>query len=128
MMRQQGITLIGAIFVLVIVSLLGKYLINIAGIQHQTSLLALQSARAYHAASAGIEWGNAKIINGGGSCQAEVTLTVNAFTTTVNCTKLGDYIEDLETLSLYQLTAQSEYGSYGDTDYISRKLEVTIHD
>ena len=57
MNNQKGITLIGAIFVLVIVSLLGQYLVSISSVQRQTSLLALQSSRAYQAANAGIEWG-----------------------------------------------------------------------
>lgn len=130
MKTQRGITLVGAIFVLIIVSLLGQYLLNIAGVQRQTSLLALQSARAYQAANAGIEWGSFQIINNGGNCIASTTLTpvVNNFTTTVNCNQLGSYSEDVDTVNIYRLTSQSQYGTYGQIDYVSRQLQVIIHD
>ncbi len=129
MIRQQGITLIGAIFVLIIVSLLGQYLVNIAGVQQKTSLLALQSARAYHAANAGIEWGIDRVINSA-TCVASTTLSpaISNFTVIVNCQLLGSYSENTVTKNVYFITANSAYGSYGDTDYVARSLEVSIHD
>ena len=130
MIRQQGITLIGAIFVLIIVSLLSQYLVNIAGVQRQTSILALQSARAYHAANAGVEWGVDQIINNAGICVASTTLSPNIsnFTVTVNCQLLGNYSENIISKNVYRITANSNRGSYGDFDYVARTLEVTIHD
>lgn len=130
MNKQKGITLVGAIFILIIVSLLGQYLINITGVQRQTSLLALQSARAFQAANAGIEWGMDRIINGAGSCVASTTLTPNItnFSTTVSCTQLGSYTEDSDTVAVYRISALSEYGSYGQIGYVSRELETIIHD
>ena len=129
MIYQKGITLIGAIFVLVIVSLLGQYLVNITGVQRQISLLTLQSTRAFHAANAGIEWGIDSIINGGGSCSASTALSPNIsnFTTTVSCTELGNYSEDTETITIFRISSLSEYGSYGQIDYVSRELETIIH-
>ncbi|MBL4705966.1 MAG: hypothetical protein JKY54_15685 [Flavobacteriales bacterium] len=129
MNKQKGITLIGAIFVLVIVSLLGQYLVNITGVQRQTSLLALQSARAYQAANAGIEWGIERIINSA-SCVASTTLTPNIanFTTTVSCNTVGTYNEDGTVFTIFRITSESEYGSYGQIDYVSREIETIIHD
>jgi MSHA biogenesis protein MshP len=130
MNKQSGITLIGAIFVLVIVSLLGQYLVNIASVQQRTTILALQSARAYQTANAGIEWGISRIINSGGSCVANTTLSpnINNFTITVSCQLLGSYSENTITQNVYQITAKSEFGSYGNPDYISRTMQTTIHD
>jgi len=129
MMKQQGITLIGAIFVLIIVSLLGQYLINIAAISRQNTILALQSARASQAANAGIEWAVSQIINGN-NCAASTTLTlaINNFVTTVSCTQLGTYEEDSENSSVYRITSQSKYGSYGQIDYVSRQIQAIVHD
>jgi len=129
MNKQKGITLVGAIFVLVIVSLLGQYLINITGVQRQTSLMTLQSARAYQAARAGIEWGVERIINSA-SCVASTTLTPNMtnFTTTVSCNAVGTYNEDGTEFTIYRITSESEYGSYGQIGYVSRELESIIHD
>ncbi|MFW5426918.1 MAG: pilus assembly protein MshP [Methylophagaceae bacterium] len=130
MNKQSGITLIGAIFVLVIVSLLGQYLVNITSVQQRTTILALQSARAYQTANAGIEWGISRIINSGGSCAANTTLSpnINNFTIIVSCQLLGGYSENIISQNVYQITAKSEFGSYANPDYVSRTLQTTIHD
>ncbi|PHS68897.1 MAG: hypothetical protein COB23_08275 [Methylophaga sp.] len=129
MNKQSGITLIGAIFVLIIVSLLGQYLVNIAGVQQRTSLLTLQSARAYQAAKAAIDWGAASI-DGNDVCPAtpptQFALIPN-FTVTLTCSLLGHYEENLTSTNIYQLTAKADYGAYGQHDYVSRTLDVTIH-
>jgi len=132
MIKQQGITLIGAIFVLIIVSLLGQYLVTISAVQRQTSLLALQSARAYQAANAGIEWavGHATFCNSG-------TLSINNFNVTVTSTldvnspynegKKDIAGNDINT-TICQVKSQAQYASYGSIDFVSRSIEVTIHD
>ena len=133
MIKQQGITLIGAIFVLIIVSLLGQYLINISAVQRQTSLLALQSARAYQAANAGIEWA----IGHTTFCKSDPPFTLNNFNVTVtsvpddnnpyNEGKKDELGVDINT-NICKIKSQAEYGNYGNIDYVSRTLEVTIHD
>jgi MSHA biogenesis protein MshP len=130
MKKQMGFSLIAAIFVLIIVSLLGQYLVKVTGVQRQTSLLALQSARANQTANAGLEWGIEQITNHSGSCSASTTLSpkLHNFTTTVSCTQLGSYDENGTIKSIYRLTAHSVYSSYGSLDYVSRKLQAIIHD
>jgi MSHA biogenesis protein MshP len=129
MKNQKGITLIGAIFVLIIVSLLGTYMVKIYSVQQKTSILALQSARAYQTANAGIEWGIANVVNNG-SCVASTSLTPNIdnFSVTVTCQHLGSYSENINTKSVYLITAKSEYSDYSNPDYISRRMQTTIHD
>lgn len=130
MNKQLGITLIGAIFVLIIVSLLGQYLVSISSVQRQTSLLSLQSARAYQAASAGIEWNIAEVI-ASNSCPASPPTNFTSligFTITSNCNSLGSFDENGVITTIYHLTVTSKFGSYGQADYVSRNLEVIIHD
>lgn len=130
MSKQKGITLIGAIFVLVIVSLLGIYLVKITGAQRQMVLMNLQSARAYQAANAGIEWGIARLINSN-SCTNTTNLDskLNGFNVSVSCTLLqaGGYDEAGETINVYQITSSSVFGNYTDTNYTSRELETIVH-
>lgn len=128
--QQKGITLIGAVFVLIIVSLLGSYLVNIYAVQQKTSVLALQTARAYQTANAGIEWGIARVINSGGSCIASTVLSpkLNNFTVTVNCQLLGSYTESTITRNVYLITASSQFNDYSSPDYVSRTMQTTIHD
>lgn len=129
MTNQKGITLVGAIFVLVIVSLLGRYLINITGVQRQTSIMTLQSARAYQAANTGIEWGIDRIINGPNICLANQVLQAPAianFNITVSCINLGAINEDGVIRTVYQITSESTHGVYGQQDFVSRELQATV--
>ena len=127
--QQKGMTLIGAIFILVIVSLLGQFLVNISSVQRQTSILALQSARAYHTANAGLEWGIAQVVVSN-NCVANTTLApaINNFTTTVTCSEHGNFTENTQTVKVFLITSQSGYGNFGEPDYVSRTLEVKVHD
>jgi MSHA biogenesis protein MshP len=127
MIKQTGFSLIGAIFILVIVSLLGQYLLGITGVQRQTSLLALQSARAYQTANAGLEWAAFQTINND-SCPIDTTLTINNFSVAVSCRQLGSYDENGFISNIYQITSQSEYSTYGNLDFVSRRLQAVIHD
>ncbi len=130
MSKQKGITLVGAIFVLVIVSLLGIYLVKITGAQRQTVLMNLQSARAYQAANTGIEWGLARILTSN-SCVKSTTLDskINGFTVSVSCVVLqtGGYNEAGETINVYRITSSSVFGSYTDTNFTTRQIQAIVH-
>ncbi len=130
MKKQQGITLIGAIFILIIVSLLARYLVNISGIQQQTAILQLQSARAEQAANAGLEWTIAKILAQHACPTAFPTHfpDLTGFTVNITCTHLGQANENGRLVHVYQLVSSAHYGHISEADYISRQLEVMIHD
>jgi MSHA biogenesis protein MshP len=127
---QKGITLIGAIFVLVIVSMLGIYLVKVAGVQRQSVVSNLLSARAYQAANAGLEWTLSQLINQN-SCVSNTLLseTINSFKVTTSCSPLssGGYDEAGTIINIYRVTSQSEFGTYGTNNYISREIETIVH-
>jgi MSHA biogenesis protein MshP len=54
---QRGIAIVSAIFILLVLAILGAFVVRISTAQHTTSTLDMQSARVYQAARAGIEWG-----------------------------------------------------------------------
>jgi MSHA biogenesis protein MshP len=120
-----------AIFILVVLGLLGGYMVRLSGVQHATSTYALQGTRAYQAASAGLGWAIAKISSPGGICadvNAQTGLAfpgMDGFTVKLNCT-LASYQEGSDTLGIYQINAHSEFGAYGGVDYVSRELDVSI--
>jgi MSHA biogenesis protein MshP len=123
MNKQTGFSLVGAIFILVIVSLLGQYLLGITGVQRQTSLLALQSARAYQAANAGIEWavGHSLFCSSGNFMLNNFTITVTSVADNNN-----PYNEDDVNIEICYVTSKAEYGVYGQLDYVSRTIEANI--
>jgi MSHA biogenesis protein MshP len=129
--NQQGFTLVMAIFILVVLGLLGGYMVRFSGVQLATTAYALQGARAYQTARAGLGWAIAKISTGGGTCadvSAQTALTLPnlpGFTVKLACT-LTTYQEGSDSYGIYQINAHSEFGAYGGADYVSRELEVSI--
>lgn len=128
--KQQGFSIVMAIFILVVLGLLGGYMVRFSGVQQATSSFALQGARAYQAANGGLGWAIAKI-NAGGTCveiTAQGTLSfpdLTGFSVSLSCTSTT-YREGNDSPIIYQLSALSEFGAYGSTDYVYRKLEMSI--
>ena len=140
--KQYGFTLVMAIFILVVLALLGSYMVRITGVQHTTNSDALQNARAYQAAKAGINWAVATIskdtknIQGQAKgCEAVNTKALLAlaalpeFKVTVNCNLSGylPFIEGNNKIYVYAITALSEFGTYSGADYVSKKIAVSIY-
>lgn len=131
--RQGGFSLVAAIFILVILALLGAFMLTMSVIERSTSSYAVQGARAYQAALSGIEWGVRQALTGS-SCPASPTtfpLTatgLNGFSVTVQCTS-SDHVEpqsDPGTFKVYVLTSTAATGTYGQPDYFSRSAQATI--
>jgi len=134
MNQQKGFSIIMAIFILVVLSLLGSYMVKLSGVQHATALSAVQGARAYYAARSGIEWGIAKLLNDG-SCLTGQSITINNFSVIVDCSDQGTaYNEgDLNSNSIadddfyiYKIKSVATTGNFTSPNYIYRHLEVTI--
>jgi MSHA biogenesis protein MshP len=130
MNRQQGFSMVMAIFILVVMGLLGGYMVRLSGVQQMTVSYALQGSRAYLAAKAGLEWAIARISNGG-SCtdvNAQTAMTfadINGFTVKLTCSA-STYTEGNKTPVVYQINSLGQYGSYTSADYVSRQLNVSI--
>lgn len=132
MIRQQGFSIVMAIFILVVVGLLGGYMLRMGGVQISTVNQSLLGARAYQAAHAGIEWGIARISNGGNctDINAQTALTfsgLEGFTVRMNCSSQS-YSEADRTPTVYRISALSQFGSYSSSDYVAREIEVSIVD
>ncbi len=130
MNRQTGFSIVMAIFILVVLSLLGGYMVKLSGVQHATSTFAIQGARAYQAARTGIGWAVARI-SAGGVCSdvisaSPLTFTdINGFAVTLDCSSQS-FSEGINTLVVYKISALSEFGAYNSAGYISRNIEVSI--
>lgn len=130
MKQQRGFSLIMAIFILVVVGLLGIYMVRINGVQKQTGNFALLDARAYQAARAGIEWSIATITSGGNCTQinAQTAMTFTGlanFTVKLSCS-VSSYSEAISTENVYSINALSQYKTYSAADYVARQINVAI--
>jgi len=140
--RQRGFSLPTAIFLLVILAMLGAFVVSVTGFQQKSSQLDLQGARALQAARAGVEWGAYQVLRGANvppgvpGCFAATSLTfagtsMSGFTTTVTCTRTT-HSELTATVYMDQITAvacnQTPCPNAAPTsaDYIERQISTTI--
>ena len=130
MKQQAGFSIVMAIFILVVLSLLGGYMVKLSGVQHATSTHVIQGARAYQAAKAGIGWAMSRISVGGvcGDISSASPLSftdINGFSVKLTCSS-QTFSEGTDTPVVYTITALSEFGVYSSANYISRNIEVSI--
>ena len=122
--NQAGFTLVQAIFILVVLSLLGVVMMRMIGTQSTTSAFALQGTRAYQAARSGLEWGAARAA--GGNCVASTTMTIGVFSVTVNCASTA-FTEGADpTYSVFHLSSIAEFENYGSPSYVQRRVEAKV--
>ena len=118
--RQTGFSLVVAIFLLVVVSGLIAYMINLTAVQHATLALSVQGARAMQAARSGLDYAIYQVNQPGGSC-ADVAANIGfaasapeleTFTVQLTCASTS-HSEDLAggtSFSVYELTATATAG------------------
>ena len=131
MKKQQGFSLLMAIFILVVLSLVSTYIVSIVAISRSTNTLALQGIRAYFAARSGIEWGIFQVVNNPSVCFSSPTnlnLTqggISGFNVSVSCS-LTNFTEGATSFNVFTVTALSTFNTFGDTDYVSREMSVKV--
>ena len=132
MKQQAGFSLVMAIFILVVLSLLGSYMVKLSGVQHATSTYVIQGARAYQSAKAGIGWAISQIITENGDCTDIISASplsfadINGFSVSLSCSRSLEYFEATSSYFVYKITSLSEFGVYNSANYISREIEVSI--
>jgi MSHA biogenesis protein MshP len=144
--RARGVSLITAVFLLVVLSGLVAALARVLIAQQATSAIDVLGARAYQAARSGLDWGiyqQLRVQPPSVACFAspqtfEVPSSdtaVRAFTVTVSCTaKAGNAVGD--TTNRWSITAvacntpQTASGcpnSSTDPDYVQRKVQAELN-
>ncbi|HET9112987.1 MAG TPA: agglutinin biogenesis protein MshP [Burkholderiales bacterium] len=127
---ESGFSIVSAIFLLVVLSAMGAFMLTFSNVQQMSSAADLQGGKAYQAARAGIDWGAYQILQNSGSCanSASVPLGGNlaGFTLLVSCMHYGPYTEGISTVNLYRITATASSGTPGSTTYVERQLQATI--
>ncbi|WP_029910812.1 pilus assembly protein MshP [Pelobacter seleniigenes] len=121
--NQAGFTLVQAIFILVVLALLGAAMVRLIGVQSSTSVMALQQARAYQAARSGLEWGAARASTGAGCTGG---MTINGFQVAVVC-QVNAFTEgSIGPYNVYRISAEAVSGVYGSPDYVSRTVQMKV--
>ena len=144
--RQRGVTLVTAIFLLVVLAMLGAFMLSVSGLQQASSQLDVQGVRAYHAARAGVEWGAWQVLDPNNAigtaalptCPAsptQLTLadSLSPFTVTVTCSATST-TEGNRNVATYLIVAtacnQPSAGSCPNatpsSGYLERQVQATL--
>lgn len=145
--HQHGFALIAAIFLLVVLSALGVFMVSISTSHHAGQMLDLAGARAYQAARAGIEWSafqvmapeNADFGNTTGTYTPQYTCagspvtwsamngTLANYTVVVSCS-FADHSDGGVQKRVYTLisTATPTGVLPGSLDFVERQITATL--
>jgi MSHA biogenesis protein MshP len=124
---ERGMSLVTALFILVVLSAIGGYMVLVAGVQSRTTVMALQGARAYYAARSGLEWGIFRDLASGNCTTGTGSFDVGDFSVTVDCGETP-FTEGGQSYKVFRISSLAELGSYGDENYVSRQLTVRVTD
>lgn len=128
MRKSRGFSLVGAIFLLVVVATLGAYMVTIGGAQQQSTVLSLLGNRALSAAESGMQWAIADVL-ANDACFGAATFSVqggagSAYAVSVNCTQ--DTYTEGAAYNLFRLSVTASRGSPGSPDYVERTLRAKV--
>ncbi len=149
--RQTGFSIIAAIFLLVVLALLGALIASVTGMQQQSGQLDLQGVRAYQAARAGMEWSASQVLDPNNalnpascspivmpSCPASpqnlpaLAGSLAGFTVTVTCAQTADTTEGNRNVRVFQVVATACNDPSGcpsaspSSSYVERQLQASL--
>lgn len=142
LLRQRGVSIIAAIFMLLLLSGLAALMVTLTSTQNITSAQDIQGARAYQAARLGIQWGVYQVMNPentgtpqygcAGSPVALHTASPAAFTdalagfnVNVACSFVNN-IEGANQIRTYTITSTASAGVAGSVGRVERELTATV--
>lgn len=122
--KQHGFGLVAAMFLIIVITGAIAAMWRISTTQTATSSLALQQARAYQAARAGLEWGIAKALSDK-DCFLDTIFTPEGFVAELKVEVTCD-LSEVEEITFYTLESKAEYSSAGSPDYTYRNITAVV--
>lgn len=136
--QQSGFSIMSALFIVVILALIGSYIVSLASLTSSSGNLIVQGTKAYFAAKSGLEWGIYKVAPSAGSgssgppynCPTSpTTLTfseggLKGFQAIVSCSQVP-FTEGNVNYNIFQINSVGQYGTAGP-DFALRQLYVTV--
>lgn len=121
--QQRGLSLITAIFIVVVLALIALFAVRSLGSQQAQNNQALIGLRAEYAARAGLQWGAAQALPPTGSCAATSSLVIEGVAVTVSCVAT-DVIEAGVTYQVFAIDVLAQSGVLGQPEYAQRSLSA----
>ena len=126
--HQNGFSLIGALFLLIVVGGLVLVLARTIAVEDRESVLSVLSNQAYFAARSGMDWAGAKVLAPGGVCE-DNNLSIEGFSVSTTCLATENIDEGTgTTYNVYALTSTATKGSKSTGTLVSRILRGSVTD
>lgn len=125
--NQRGFALVAAVFIIVVLAVLGIMMVSIGGMQRATASAATQGARAYYAARTGIEWGVFQAMAASSCVSGAFALSgpgLDGFNVNVTCSSTV-HKEGIDEYNVYVIASTATAGNFGNADYVSRRIQIT---
>jgi MSHA biogenesis protein MshP len=125
---QSGSALIGALFLIIVVSALGAFAINLQANQRQEGMLQLLQQRVEFAARSGIEYWIYQIENSAACSSGSGPEFGNQpeFAQIRLDTVCSAILTGAGSTTVYSIEVQASYGNFGDPDFVRRSSQRTI--
>jgi MSHA biogenesis protein MshP len=127
--RRRGFALISAVFLLVVLALLGAMIVAVSTTQQVGQARDVLGSRAYFAARAGIEWGIYQALRSascGSSTLPALAGSAQGFTVQVACSASGPFDEGGASVMVYRVTSTATRGTPGTIDRVERQLQAIV--
>lgn len=128
MRAQRGMALVAALFLIVVLALLGVFAVRVGGAGEQDVTASLMESRALAAARSGIEYAayrvSVNLCNSAIDVPFNLNLTqgaLNGFAISGTCRR-----DTHGTYFTYVISVTASKGTYGRPDYVARKLTRTV--
>lgn len=131
-MRQRGMLLPLAIFLLVVLAAMGAFAMRLVVLAAASSTQDILGAGAYQAALAGNQWAAYQLYQPDSStpvmqsCPATTTLSINGFSVTVSCSSNAYVDNDTQDVTVYEVTSVATLGTVNTPEYIERQVSLTL--
>lgn len=120
---QKGFSLIGALFLLIVVGALLLVLARTIAVEDRESILSVLSNQAYFASRSGMEWSSVAALNG--SCGVN-TQTIEGFSVTTSCSATTNIDEGGTLYDVFTLTSTATKGSKATGTLVGRTLRGAV--
>jgi len=125
--RQCGFSLITTLFLLVVISAMAAYMVNLSVTQHTSGALAAQMSRALYATYSGLEWTAYEIRTNPGACPPVPSVfNAEGFLISLTACTRNLITEAGANYALYDVTVEASQGAFGDPSFVSRSLRATL--
>lgn len=139
---QNGVALISAIFLMVVLVALGAAMATMSTTSHDTVTKSVQAAKVYYGSKAGLEWGIQRAV-AAGACPAGAVAfgltqgALNGVAVQVTCVQQSTHgnpppapttclPNPPNTCVVYYVTSHATTGVLGGLDYAERRIEATV--